>query len=300
MNYPSMLRLAMLGQGPLADSVRSLVCRLENAELVVESTDSLDELLADHGASFDALVVTDCITSGDCQRLLDAEKHLLLAGPFDCLSDLDSDWLQSLPSDRVVMPGNELRFLPAARTIRQSLDDGQLGEPGLLRIHRWLPRADTAIEELPSLMVDEIDVARWLFSGSPTTIYAVGSPGFCQLHLGFADGGMAILDYAASLPADDKYFSISLIGASGAAYADDHHNMHLHYGEGGPRAVHGEAGNLHRLALLREFVDAVQQRRAPLMTPADALASIEIAAAAATSMKAGRAVHRTGDGYEPV
>ena len=43
---------------------------------------------------------------------------------------------------------------------------------------------------------------------------------------------MALIDCAQTLPQGDGYFSLSLIGSTGAAYADSHHNRQLLYGGG--------------------------------------------------------------------
>jgi predicted dehydrogenase len=104
------------------------------------------------------------------------------------------------------------------------------------------------------------------------------------LHLGFAGGGMAVIDYAETLPPGDGYFSLSLIGSTGAAYADDHHNMQLLYGGGHPSALHTGEADLSALAQLQEFLNAVEQNREPLITGADGLRAVEVAEAAAVSL----------------
>ena len=42
-------------------------------------------------------------------------------------------------------------------------------------------------------------------------------PEYVQLHLGFANGGMALIDHAQTLPPGEGYYSLSLIGSKGAA-----------------------------------------------------------------------------------
>ena len=93
------------------------------------------------------------------------------------------------------------------------------------------------------LATDEIDVACWLLGDWPEGVYACALPGVeqatstgVQIHLGFAGGGMALIDVArrnAAGAAD--YFAISLIGSDGAAYADDQHNTNLVLNVHGPR-----------------------------------------------------------------
>ena len=46
----------------------------------------------------------------------------------------------------------------------------------------------------------------------------------------FPEGGMALIDCSRALqPSCDPYFSLTVIGSTGAAYADDHHNTNLLY-----------------------------------------------------------------------
>ena len=53
---------------------------------------------------------------------------------------------------------------------------------------------------------------------------------------------MAMIDVAASLPSGGDYFSLTMIGGTGAAYADDHHNMNLLYSGGQPNAIRASQG----------------------------------------------------------
>jgi predicted dehydrogenase len=76
-----------------------------------------------------------------------------------------------------------------------------------------------------------------------------------QVHLGFA-AGMALIDLA-RLPTGDGYHSLSVIGASGAAYADDHQNAQLLYRGGPGRAIVTGEGSKHLVAMLQDFTDTI-------------------------------------------
>jgi predicted dehydrogenase len=153
------------------------------------------------------------------------------------------------------------RYLPSRQLIRQQLDAGKLGEPGLIRVHRW--RSGTAAVSdahgVPGPLLRDLDLVLWFFERTPNLVYAVEQSGYLQIHLGFPGGGMALLD-TTSLPGGD-YYSLSLIGSDGAAYADDHQNMHLHYKSGSPRAVLAEEGYSFFAAAVQEFVDALNVAR---------------------------------------
>jgi predicted dehydrogenase len=184
----------------------------------------------------------------DIERFLRAGKHVLVSA--------DAGWskemLQSLAEiakDANVRftVANPDRYLPSRRLIRQQLDAGKLGEPGLVRLHRWAPA------ERDGSALRDLDLVMWYFGKPPNLVYAVQH----VVHLCFPGGGMALLDQARGLPAGDRYDSLAVICSSGAAYADDHQNMQLLYRGGSPKAVRTDEGIQQWSALLQEFVDSI-------------------------------------------
>lgn len=205
------------------------------------------------------------------------------------------------------MVGRSLRFVPSIRAVCESWQGGQLGAPGLLRIHRWEPQSSPRQgESFTAQLVNELDLACWFFRGIPNLLYASGGePGvepngsnYAQLHLGFEGGGMALIDVSTSLPEGEGYFSLSLIGSTGAAYADDHHNMQLLYDGGSPAAVKTRQGDAAMLAEVSELVAAVDQNRKPLISGTEGRIALSVAAAAAASLASGQAARWTGKQFE--
>lgn len=204
------------------------------------------------------------------QRCLSASKHVLLATG----SWLSSRLLQTL-SDAARQAGVQLavmnpdRFLPSRQLIRQQLDAGKLGDPGLVRIHHWEPTAANDRQqsaELPTLLLRDLDLTLWLFRKFPNSVYAVSSanreqpsgPGlFVQVHLGFPGGGMALIDYSDRLPDGDGYQSLTVIGSAGAAYADDQQNTQLVFRGGQPQAVKAAEGVRQLVTLVQDFADGL-------------------------------------------
>jgi predicted dehydrogenase len=144
----------------------------------------------------------------------------------------------SLPIEgkSLITPALPKRFSPEVIALRESLDSGNLGELGLLRMHLWNQQQSDGIQE----MVHAIDLALWLFGANPEHIHGTASAENeveCSLiHLGFECGGMALLDFTNSMPTGDNYESLCLIGSNGAAYADDHRNRNLFFNGGAPDA----------------------------------------------------------------
>ena len=287
------------------------------------SCGGLDELLTDHGGLVDAVIMARAGGSRqrDCRQAAQAGKHLLVETPLALSAGASQDIITDCADAGVrLMVGQAMRYLPSVRTVKAELDSGRLGKPGLLRIHRWEPTGDATGDDpmsdlkqnagtLHSQPLHEIDLACWLFGCLPTQLHAVGRRraepptdelDYVQLHLGFPDGGMALIDYWRSLPVGKNYYSLSLIGSTGAAYADDHHNMQLLYCGGQPVGLATGQGDNHLCEQLTEFVAAIEENRQPLITGADGRMAVQVAEAAVESIAAGGAARLTAERYELV
>ena len=298
-----------------ADPVTAVAARV--ALGATASSATLEGLLDANGDSFDAVVV-DASAHLRGQLAISAAKagkHLLVDTPI-ALSLEESEAVVDAAekSGARLMAGNLGRFAAAGATVKEALDSGELGEPGLLRIHRWeslgtgsWPALD---QEQGSVVVRDlsadVDLAIWLFGGLPTEVYATGrrvshggidEPDYVQVHLGFDGDGMSVIDHSASLPRGSGYHFLSMIGSKGAAYADDHHNVNLVYGSGGTRAQGPGHGAGHILAQLQEFVDAVSEDRDPVPTGSNGRDAVLVAEAAAESMCSGRTARLAGGHY---
>ena len=116
---------------------------------------------------------------------------------------------------------------------------------------------------------------------------------------------MAFIDDSSTIPPGEGYFSLSMIGSTGAAYADDHHNMQLLYGGRhnsgrNPTALKTQQGCGHLRAQVEEFAGAIEDGREPAITGGDGRLAIQVAEAAAASISARRAARLTGGRYELV
>jgi myo-inositol 2-dehydrogenase/D-chiro-inositol 1-dehydrogenase len=325
-----MLRLALIGCSDDPERYPRIAPRLRGGRFTVvmdadavaaraaaaalgaeDATDNFDELLSKHAGEFDAAVIrtSERFRQPLSQRVAAAGKHVLVKSPMAASAAVAQEVIAACTKAGVrLMVGQAARFLPSIQAVKSSLDSGKLGEPGLLRIHRWEPPAprtrgaDATPLGCVHAVVREIDLACWLFGRAPAEIYATGqrqdeAAGYLQLHLGFGNGGMALLDHAQTLPPGDGYFSLSLIGSTGAAYVDDHHDMQLLFGPGHPAALATTQGDLHVLGQLQEFVSAVEQGREPAIAGRDGLRALQVAEAAELSMRRHQCLVARGDEY---
>lgn len=288
-----MIRLAVIGEE--AAACLKLAPRVRAASLA-----EIRDIKEVEGDAFDAVVI--CSTSApetDCRFAAVHGKHVLFTAIPPSSEDARILVQVCQANDVRLMAGCSDRFLPSVRTIKQCLDAGQLGEPGLIRIHRWQSQPDRAPDISP-----DIDLALWMFQSLPTDVYAVAQRGpddavtYVQIHLGFPGGGMGLIDLSNSLASAAGYFSLSLIGSTGSAYADDHHNQQLLLRGDHPVALKTGEGSAARLAQLQEFVDAISGHREPAVSETDVTRALLVSEAAWQSIETGRTARLRGDRYE--
>ncbi|MFP6874159.1 MAG: hypothetical protein VCA55_11695 [Verrucomicrobiales bacterium] len=168
-------------------------------------------------------------------------------------------------------PGLPWRFSPQVQSIRASLDAGQLGTPGLLRLHHWHPGAITMHEQIAAT-----DLALWLFGSMPVATHCAVSAGSRLIHLGFPGGGMAMIGFSSSLPEGDGYHSLCLIGSRGTAYADDHRDRNLIFTGGSANAELPGSKYAYIQPMLEDFLDALRAGGSPETASNDYLKAQQI------------------------
>jgi predicted dehydrogenase len=197
-------------------------------------------------------------TRAEVERFLRNGRHVLVAAEpcwsRDELAALRDAAEAARVTFRVVNPD---RYLPSRQLVREQLRLN-LGAAGLVRLHRWEPADPAPVSPmgLPALLVRDLDLVLWLTGQAPDRVFAVERPQLVEVHLGFPGGGMTLVEYA-TLTGGTSYQALSVIGASGAAYADDHNNAQLLFRADGVRAVTAGEGPRQYAALVQAFVNAL-------------------------------------------
>ena len=319
-----MVRMALIGCGANAAPYLAAAQQLPEAAITAVADDdaaratraagavarggTLDELLASAAETFDAVIITSPPETHAAlvQRAAQAGKHALVEPPLAPTAGEARQIAAVTEAAGVrLMLAHPARFQADHRAVKDSLDDGELGRPGLLRIHQWFSATDGS-ERAAHASLAALDLALWMFAGLPTHVYAVARPAqttglaaaeYAQVHLGFAGGGMALIDLAHTLPTGDGYDSLTLIGSLGAAYADAHHNVQLLYGGGHAQAVRTEPDESVVALVLAEFAAAIAEQREPAVGGADGHAALLVAAAVESSLAAATAMTLTEGRY---
>jgi len=322
-------RLALVGGGPAADAYARSAHRLTNARVSATAgaaptcagstltVATLSELLQSHANEFDSVVLQTPINqrADDVKAIALAGKHVLVECPI-AHSAADAHAAIDACSDAGVtlLMGQMDRYRPDTLAVRASMSEGHIGQPGLVRSHRWQPSRphETDVWEFSpkvqeGIFVEEltrdIDIASWLFEAPPTDVFAISRslgddpPDWAVVHLGFSGGGMAVLEIAICLPQGDGYRSLELIGDNGAAYIDDQYNMQLLYSGGSPSARLTEQGDAAAIGQLQAFTEAIECGSDPNNSARASVLALEVAEAASASAATGQPASRTNERY---
>lgn len=285
-----MVRLVLAGCGDAQVDAVAALPRVRSCTPTNVDTTDLKKLLTQHADTFEAVAMhASQIHSEQVRDCIAAGKHLLLDSPVE----LPTDELRTLASDFInaglhLAIARPKRFQPSIQSLKQSIDAGQLGTLGLVRIHRWeppsaAPNGSSRIDRL----ADDVDLACWFIGTTPEVVFATASGADddnVQVHVGFTGGAMALIDVGRNLPPGDDYFSLSVIGSTGSACADDHRNQQLVYSGGAPSARRTDHAPLHRVAVLQDFVDSIAHDKEPTVTIASVESCGQILGAAQRSL----------------
>jgi predicted dehydrogenase len=251
--------------------------------------------------SVDAVVFAEAPAEmGAIEAALRAGKHVLYAAD-PCVATADWAALQALALQQSVRLTlvNPDRWRPSRRLVKQLIPD-KLGQAALVRMHRWDSSGRPAIfpAGLPGPLWRDIDTALWLAGRTPNVVFAlqhglVVGAGACLLHVhfGYADGGMALIDYDNRLPAGDPYHALSVIGTTGAAYADDQENMQLLYRGGRSQALRAEEDRQVYRDLIQSFADSLRAKQDLSEQAVPWQQVVAVAEAIGESLATGKAVH---------
>lgn len=268
-------------------------------------------LLRDPTIEAVSIVLPDNMHRDAVEAAVGAGKHILLEKPL--AKDLaDGQAMYDLVKDyeKVFTVGFLLRFDPRFATLKQALDDGELGDIVHLYARRNSPiigprRYIGASDLSMHVMIHDIDYVNWFMGSAPATVYAKGRSVLLAEHgmkdviyalLTYPSGAIACLEACWVLPEnsptviDDK---VELIGTKGAAYVDgcdqgvrivadrirypdSRHWFDLHGAPGGDLAEQ-----------ILAFVNNILDKTASIITPKEALDSLRVVDAIERSMAEG-------------
>lgn len=269
-----MLRVALIGYGDAANEIAAVSNRLSQAVLVGthDVLDTSREFIDGHRVQLDAVAIRGPLAARVkiAKAAMQAGLHVMVTAPFgESVADTNAVASEARSAGVTLRAERTSHWHPYRRTIHDSLNADQLGEPGLLRIHRWLGKNEPKPQSRLDQVFEAVDVSD-LGLGLPQRVYATSALpdgaedasqplDYLQIHFGYADRSSALIDIA-HIDAPTGYHNVSLIGADGAAYADDHANMHLPLSDEAVSGVPGSpTGMQHWLAQLEDFASECER-----------------------------------------
>ena len=201
-------------------------------------------------------------------------------------------------ANRFITVGFIERFNPPITALKQMITEGKLGETILLEFHRENRRglniSDVGIVKDAS--VHDIDTACWLFGEVPKVVYArVGAvrvpmehEDFATILLGFSGQRTAFLVTNWITP--HRVRTLSAVFSGGVVDVDfvtQQTSIH----EGSATTVPIRPVQEPLMLELKGFVDAVREKRQPLVTGWDGLNVLRVADAALASSSSGTPVY---------
>jgi myo-inositol 2-dehydrogenase / D-chiro-inositol 1-dehydrogenase len=267
-------------------------------------------LLKSHGDDIDVVVIHGSVTKRAdlAVRAAQAGKHVFVSSPLAVNSEEVERIARACETASVALVvGSHVRFRPSVMAVKTALDSGKLGLPGLLRIHCWEPDEPAnrgAIlnrdqGEFRSRILQQLDLALWMYPQPPKEVFASTRgrhasadqwPDYLQIHLGFPNGGMALISLSRNMPVGDDYQTVSLICSTGAAYADDHLQKHLIFRGDRPQAVQRDEIVPTLVNQLKDFAEAVASKRSPMIAADGMYAAMKLTDAIWTSLIESRPV----------
>lgn len=201
-------------------------------------------------------------------------------------------------ANRVLTVGFIERFNPPITALKQMITEGKMGEPILLEFHRENRRGQNISDVgiVKDASVHDIDTACWLFGEVPKVVYArVGAvyvplehEDFATILLGFSDQKTAFLVTNWITP--NRVRTLSAVFSGGVVDVDfvtQQTSIH----EGALTTVPTRPFQEPLMLELKGLVEAIGEKRQPIVTGRDGLNALRVAEAALASGSSGTPVY---------
>lgn len=199
-------------------------------------------------------------------------------------------------NNRTLTVGFIERFNPPISELKKTIEEGKMGDLILLEFHRENRRGENIgdVGIVKDASVHDIDTARWLFAEEPRIVFArVGAvksknEDFAAIVMGFSGRKTAFLTTNWVTPNRVRTLSAVFTGAViDVDFVSQQTSIHEEHGTTVPTRMFQEPLMLE----LKEFVDAVQEKRRPLVTGEDGFDATRIAEAVLASSSSGTPIY---------
>jgi predicted dehydrogenase len=204
-----------------------------------------------------------------------------------------------------LFPGQSTRFHPTLRRLKALIEDGELGDLGLIAAHHiqgyawpgawraWQHDPGRSGGQIVHLGIHDIDLACWLAGSAPSRVRAVacrlvpGRPGSWAsyaMQASFSNGALGLVTGSwDAVPADVQRKKCLVVGSAGRAGHDSARDEFAALPGRPPGAPAGYAIALRDQ--LGHWLDCLEQGAEPIVTPSQARTSLAVALATERSAR---------------
>ncbi len=230
-------------------------------------------------------------------QTLSAGLHTFVEKPMTTTTKDGEKLIEAAKSaKRTLTVGFVERFNPPITELKKTISEGKMGELILLEFHRENRRGEGIgdVGIVKDASVHDIDTARWLFAEEPKVVFArVGTvqskhEDFAAIVIGFSGRKTAFLVTNWITP--NRVRTLTAV-FSGGVIDVDFVTQQTSIHEGNVTTVPTRAVQEPLLLELKEFVDALNEKRRPLVTGEDGLKTTMIAEAVLASGSSGAPIY---------
>lgn len=315
-----MRRIAIIGAGARAEAYVRALQEIPDAGVTWIADPQRDraELLARTAGATPSIVDEEAIAAQNVDLVVVAAptefhreivelaarhgKHVLCEAPIATTPADARAMIAACDSSGVrLMVGHSSRFAPEYARVKAALDDGVLGQIGVVRTSRVGPGDDNGAASAVEIMIDDLDVLRWWF-GDVTRVFALnartapnGSHGnYLQAVMRFENGVIAHVE--ASRAHAVFRTTVEIAGEHGVLTFDSDESATFRLDT---PAHHGDARSVDRFgpwmerarhAQIQHFMDRLDDGAPFTVSGEDGLRAVELSLAVARSAESGQPV----------
>jgi UDP-N-acetylglucosamine 3-dehydrogenase len=245
--------------------------------------------------------VTICTPASTHSRIatqtLSAGLHTFVEKPMTTTTGEAESLIESAKkNNRALTVGFIERFNPPITELKKTIEEGKVGDLILLEFRRENRRGENIADVgiVKDASVHDIDTACWLFAEDPKTVFArVGAvksknEDFAAIVMGFSGRKTAFLTTNWVTPNRVRTLSAVFTGAVvDVDFVTQQTSIHQEQGTTVPTRPFQEPLMLE----LREFINAIQEKRSPLVRGSDGLRAIAVAEAVLASSSSGAPIY---------
>jgi predicted dehydrogenase len=324
------MKVAVLGCGGMGRLHASMYARIDGVQVTAVCDEDADcaQTLADLAgaqcfqsfermlaeADFEAVSITlpSYLHKPYTLQAARAGKHVICEKPIALnLEDAD-EMIRCCEENGVrLFVGHVVRFFPEYVHMKQDVDQGKIGRPGVAHAKRggphpgnarpWFKAFDKSGGVIIDLMIHDLDYLRWTF-GEVSSLYAMqhsdANIDYALVTLQFENGAIANVEANWGYPGP-FHTKAEIAGSGGVVIADSLKSASLHIHKASPAnaaspfvAVPESPGFHSPYELeLGHFVVCIRNNEEAKVTPQDAYKALAIALAAVDSARSGKAIH---------